>query len=149
MKNLIAASLLIATLSAGLSIFGLLQKAEPADKEVEVAGALRSVDENGWFVLDDGMHKPKNIDRISLYKGYIIVHYTFRASDIHSFIVSPDESFVYAGFIFGTSVYRDYAAIAVSRLVNGNVEKVDASAIRSKLGNIWIYGKFSVDEKNT
>ncbi|MBW2408940.1 MAG: hypothetical protein JRF72_04015 [Deltaproteobacteria bacterium] len=145
MKSLIAASLLLATLSAGLSIFGLLQKHEPADKEVEVAGALRIVDENGWFVLNDDVHKPKNIDRINVYKGYIIVHFTFTASDIHSFMVSPDESFVFAGFIFGTSVYRSYAAIAVSRIVDGNVEKVDASRIRSNLGNIWIYGKFSID----
>ena len=148
LKKLITVSLTIAILSAGLSIIGIAQKHENAMKEVEVAGSLRIVDNNGWFVLNDGLHKPKNIGKINIQRGYIIVHFTFTASSIHSFIVSPDESFVMDGFLFGTSVYRNYCAIAVSRIVDGKVEKIDASKIRSKFGNIWIYGLFSVDEND-
>ena len=147
MKKLIAASISIAVLSAALSIFGQIQIEKFDDKKVEIAGTIRSVDENGWFAINDEDHTPINIARIEVQRGYIILHYTFTASTIHSFIVTPDETFAASGFFLGASVYKNYAAISVSRLNNGIVEVVNPSKIRSAFGNIWVHGLFSVDEQ--
>lgn len=149
MRNLIAASLLLAISSIALSIFGQTQIHKCAENRVEVAGVIRSIDENGWFVINDERHTPLNINRVEVRQGYIIIHFTFAASTIHSFIVSPDETFAKDGYFFGACVYRDWAGIAVSRVIDGKVEPVDASTIRSNVGNLWIYGLFSVDEKDS
>ena len=145
MRNLIAASLLIAISSLAISIFGQTQIYKCADNKVEVAGVIRSIDENGWFVINDGHHTPLNIDRVEVKQGYIIIYFTFTASTIHSFIVSPDETFARDGFLFGACVYSNWAGITVSRVIDGKVVPVDASTIRSNVGNLWIYGFFSVD----
>ena len=147
MKKLIAASLSIAILSAALSIFGQQQSYKFDDKQIKVAGTLRCIDENGWFAINDKNHTPINIARIEVQRGYIILFYTFTASTIHSFIVTPDETFAKSGFIMGASVYSNYAAILVSRVDNGKVVVVDPSKIRSVTGNIWVHGLFSVDEQ--
>ncbi len=149
MKKVVIASLFIAILSMALSIFVLLQIQNSADKTVKVAGVIRCIDEKGWFVINDGGHTPVNINRIEVKNGLILVYYTFSASTIHSFIVSPDETFAGAGYFVGASVNRDRASIAVSRIINGKVVPVDASTIRSKLGNFWIYGLFSIDESDS
>ena len=151
MKKFIAIIIILAIgiLAIGgiaLSIYPQKQTESPIEKRVEVAAALRCQDDNGWFAIDDEFHEPINIGRIHVYQGYIIVHYTFTASTIYSFIVSPDETFVQGGVFFGSSVFRDHVVIAVSRMNNGRIEPVDASSIRSELGNIWIYGLFGVDE---
>ncbi|MBW2408938.1 MAG: hypothetical protein JRF72_04005 [Deltaproteobacteria bacterium] len=148
MKRLIAASLGFAILSVALSIFGQTQIYRCADNRIEVAGTIRSIDDSGWFVIDDEVHKPLNIASIGVSEGYIKINYTFTASTIHSFIACPDETFAKAGYIFGTTVYRKYVGIAISRVIDGRVEPVDAATIRSELGNIWIYGLFSVDEQD-
>ena len=149
MRKLIAASLLIAFLSLALSVFFQIKSCNLADKRVEVAGTFRSIDDNGWLVISDKLHKPINIGRIKVRKGYVLIQFTFAASKIHSFMVTPDETFVRAGYSFGASVYRDHVAIAVSRVIDGKVVPVDASSIRSRFGNFWIYGLFSVGEQDS
>jgi hypothetical protein len=145
MKILVAASLLIAIAGTAISIFGQIQVRELADNKV-VAGTIRRMDENGWFVLDDKNHTPINIAKIEIVGSNILIHYTFTASTIHSFIVTPDETLAASGFFLGAAVHRDYAAITLSQVnKNGSAELVHPSAIRSKFGNIWIHGLFSVD----
>ena len=73
MRNLIAACLLIAVSSIAFSIFTQTQINKCADKKVEVAGVIRSKDENGWFVINDGRHTSLNIDRVEVKQGYIII----------------------------------------------------------------------------
>ena len=146
MKILFAASLLIAIVGTALSISGQIQVNKLNDDQVEVAGTIRRVDENGWFVLNDKNHAPINIDKIEVVGKNILIHYTFTASTIHSFIVTPDETLASRGFFVGAAVHRDYAAITLSRVKkNGIVELVDPAVIRYKYGNIWIHGLFSVD----
>ena len=118
-----------------------------ADKKVKVAGTIRSMDENGWFVINDENHKPINIAKIEVVKGWIKVYYTFNASTIHTFIATPDETLAANGFFLGASVTKNCASIAVSKVENGIVRLVDASKIRSDSGNIWFHGLFSVDEQ--
>ena len=145
MKILIAASLLIAIAGTAISIFGQMQVSKLADNKV-VAGTIRSMDENGWFVLNDKNHTPINIARIEIVGSKILIHYTFTASTIHSFIVTPDETLAASGFFLGAAVHKDYAAITLSQVnKNGSPELVDPSAIRSEFGNIWIHGLFSVN----
>ena len=152
MKKLIAVSLSIAILCVTLSIFGQMQISEfadkkSADKKVKVAGTLKIIDERGWFVVNDENHKPINIGRIEIVKGFIRIYYTFNASTIHTFIATPDETLAANGFFLGARVSKNYANILVSRLENGVVRLVDASSIRSDTGNIWFQGLFSVDEQ--
>ena len=146
MKKLIAACLLIAVLGIAMSIHGQIQVYKLAGNKVEVAGTIRRIDENGWFVLHDELHTPVNIAEIEIEKKTILIHYTFTASTIHSFIATPDETLAANGYFLGAEVHRDYAAITLSRVNNkGVVELVDPSHLRSKFGNIWLHGLFSVD----
>ena len=152
MKKLIAASLSIAILCVTLSIFGQMKITEfadkkYADKKVKVAGTLKIIDERGWFVVNDENHKPINIGRIEIVKGFIRIYYTFNASTIHTFIATPDETLAANGVFLGARVTKNYASIAVSKLENGIVRLVDASSIRSDTVNIWFQGLFSVDEQ--
>ena len=146
MKKLMAACLLIAIFGIALSIYGQIQVYKLADKKVEVAGTIKRINENGWFVLHDEMHTPVNIARIKVENGNILLHYTFTASAIHSFIATPDETLAANGYFVGANVHRDYAVITLSRVNNnGIVGLVDPSTISSQFGNIWIHGLFSVD----
>jgi hypothetical protein len=148
MRSLIAASLLLAISSIALSIFAQTQIYKCADNKVEVAGVIRSIDDKGWFVINEGLHTPINIERVEVIQGHIIIHFPFSASTIHSFIVSPDETFSKEGYIVGAAVTKKAACIAVSRVINGNVVPIDASSIRSQTGNLWIYGLFRVDKQD-
>ncbi len=145
MKKLIAASLLIAIAGTAMSIFGQIQVSKLADNKV-VAGTIRSIDENGWFLLNDKNHTPINIAKVEVVSSTILIHYTFAVSTIHSFIATPDATLAANGYFIGADVHRDYAIITLSRVNNnGIVELVDPSTIRSEFGNIWIHGLFSVD----
>ncbi len=152
MKKLLAVSFSIAILSAALSIFAQMHLAKIADKKkadkmVKVAGTLKIINENGWFMLNDQKHTPINISKIEIDGAYIKIYYTFTASTIHSFIAAPDETLAAKGYFLGARVFRNYAFILVSRLNNGIVQIIDPSTIRSANGNIWVHGLFSVDEQ--
>jgi hypothetical protein len=145
MKKITAASLIIAILSIALSVMIYFQNKNP-DKTIKVAGVIRSADENGWYVINNDGHKPLNIAKVEVKNGLIVVNYTFKASAIHTFMVTPDETFARAGYFVGASVGLSAATISVSQVVDGKVAAVDASTIRSKLGNFWIYGLFEIEE---
>ncbi len=147
MKKISIVSFVIAVLSLVMSL-SLYFQYRNEDKRAAVAGVIRCVDENGWYAIDDKGHKPINIGKIEVKNGLIMVYYTFKASAIHTFIVTPDETFARAGYIVGSSVGFNKAAITVSKIVKGEVVAVDASTIKSKLGNFWIYGLFSIDKKD-
>jgi len=118
-------------------------------KKIEVAGVIRNMDDNGWFIIENESHMPLNIDKVYDRRGKIVIVYTFKAATIHSFIVTPDETLSQEGFIAGASVGVKVAVITVSRIINGEVVPVDASTIKSEKGNIWIYGLFSVDSHDS
>ena len=145
MKRIAVISLIIAIISISLSILVYLQS-KNTDKPVVVAGVIRNMDDRGWYVINDGAHIPINIDSIDVENGLILIHYGFTASAIHTFIVTPDETFARAGYFVGSSVGLNKATIAVSQIVKGEVIPVDASKIKSQLGNFWIYGLFGVDK---
>ena len=111
--------------------------------QIKVAGAIRCTGNQGWFAISDDVHAPINIDRIEVKNGAIVVYYTFTASRIHTFIVTPDETFSKAGFFTGASVGRDRAVINISKVIDGRVVRIDPSEIESKVGNFWIYGLFT------
>ncbi len=145
MKKIVAASLIIAILSITISVIIYFQN-QKSDKRATVAGVIRCVDEKGWFAINDGGHTPLNIAKIEVVNGNIVVHYAFKASKIYTFIVTPDETFAREGYFVGSSVGLSAATISVSQVVNGEVIAVDASTIKSKLGNFWIYGLFGIEE---
>jgi len=147
MRKIAVVSLIIAIISISLSLLVYI-KSKNTDKTVQVAAVIRCIDDKGWFAINDGAHTPLNIDKIEVKNGLIVVYYTFRASTIHTFIVTPDETFANAGYFVGSSVGFNKATITVSQIVNGGVVPVDASTIRSQLGNFWIYGLFSIDEND-
>jgi hypothetical protein len=113
------------------------------ERQIEVAGAIRCTGNQRWFAISDEVHVPINIDRIEVKNGAIVVYYTFTASRIHMFIVTPDETFSRAGFFAGASVGRDRAVINISKVIDGQVVRIDPSEIESKVGNFWIYGLFT------
>lgn len=107
-----------------------------------VAGVLRSEDDRGWYAVDDKDHTPINIHSVTIYDGLIIVTFSKRFEVINTFIAVPDETFAANGYIFGSTVNKTRAKILVSKIEEGKAVPVDASRIRSKLGNVWVYGIF-------
>ena len=113
-------------------------------QRMEVAGTIRNSGD-GWYVLDSGNHTPIGIDRIEVANGNIRVWFTFTATDVHTFCVTPDDRYASLGYLLGPSVGTQVATIKVSRIVEGSVKAVDASEMADPIGNIWIYGLFSVE----
>ncbi len=141
MNRLSRISFLVAILSLTISIYGQTQIHN--NKKIEVAGVIRCTDGKGWFAINDENHASINIEAIRVKDGAILLFFSFSATTIHSFIVTPDEIFAQAGFLVGATVRPNLAVIHISRIINGNVVPVDASTIRSELGDFWIYGLFS------
>lgn len=146
MNKVVAISFFLAVFAASLSIINLVKLEDQGGPTVTVAGVIRSLDERGWHAIDDSTHSPLNIEAVEVKNGLIIVRYGFKASKIHSFVVAPDETFAKEGLLVGASVASDHARILVSQIVAGTPRVIDASTIRSKLGNFWIYGVFSVED---
>ena len=130
---------LIAIMLAIISLFDL--NSEVTSQEI-VAGVLRSADERGWYAINDEEHRPINIGSVKAEKGLIVVNYIKELGPINTFIAVPDETFAKEGFFLGASVNSKQARILVSKVEDGKVLTIDASTIRSKWGNIWIYGLF-------
>lgn len=140
-------SIVVASIAFALAIVSLLAgggrvAAAEIDKGNIVAGALRSEDDRGWYIIDDKGHSPVNVKSVEVKSGAIVVNYSFKGKKINSFVAAPDESFALNGFIVGASVTNEKAEIYVSRIKNGRAVPVDAATIRSKRGNIWFYGLF-------
>lgn len=139
-------ALILASVSLLISVFNAYQREMkmPGDKVV-VAGTIRNTGDRGWFVLDDESHAPINISRVEVKKGVVIVYFPFRASKIHTFVVTPDETFGASGYFVGASVRKGSAAILVSKVVDGKAVPINASDIKSQIGNFWIYGLFTLE----
>jgi hypothetical protein len=135
--------LLFISISAfSLSVVNWLRTNEDVSKQEIVAGVLRSEDDQGWYVINDKGHTPINVQSVKAEGGLIVITYSKEFESIHSFIAVPDETFAKAGLHIGASVGRSKAKILVSKYIEGKVVPIDASKIRSKWGNIWIYGLF-------
>ena len=145
-KKLATAALVISFSSLTMSLFNFSKIFQPSGGKIEVAGTIRSVNDRGWFVINDDAHTPINIDHVTVRKGVILINFAFNASKIHTFVVTPDETFAMSGYFVGASVVHNHAAIIISKEVNGSVVPVDASLIKSKLGNFWVYGLFTVNK---
>jgi hypothetical protein len=132
----------LSALALIVSVFSLIRsQSEYANHDI-VAGVLRSEDERGWYALDDEGHRPLNISAVKTVNGLIVVTYGKDLGVINTFIAVPDETFAKEGYLFGASVTGNQARITVSKVMVGTVVPVDASTIKSKKGNVWVYGVF-------
>jgi hypothetical protein len=111
--------------------------------KIEVAGVIRRVEPNSWYVIDDSGHKPIGIRNITEDNDKVTIYYDFNASKVHTFTITPDETFSRLGLRCGASVGLDKATIYISKIEDGNVVSVDPTTISNSGGNFWIYGLFS------
>jgi len=142
------AALFLAIFAVILSIASWVKASvDTSDQEI-IAGVIRSEDEQGWYVIDDPDHTSINIQSVKAEDGLILVTYSKEFGRIHTFIATPDETFAKEGYQVGASVDRDKARILVFKMVQGETVPIDASTIRSKWGNIWLYGVFERKASN-
>jgi hypothetical protein len=80
-----------------------------------VSGIIKN-DGAGWFCLNDGTHKPINVDSVSNTTSSITIDYTsLGATEMVSFLFSPDET--YSGdYTMGNSFALDKAVIQIKNL---------------------------------
>jgi|GEM_PF-3510556 len=130
-----------------------MKDARPADNsnfiKVEVCGTVRNTKKDGWGVVRDSVHEPINIESINTASGSIIINFPFKAEKIHTFIVCPDERLAWRGYFVGSSVSQKSASIILSRIKNGKAELVRPEDLDEPFSNIWIYGLFSLQQKDT
>ena len=141
-------SIYISLVAITLAVISLVNSNSEVTNQEIVAGVLRSEDERGWYAIDNDNHRPINIGSVKAERGLIVVNYIKELGPINTFIAAPDETFAKEGFLLGASVSRNQARILVSKVEGGKVFPIDASTIRSKWGNIWVYGLFEEKANN-
>ena len=127
-------------------IFSIPLPALAAINQVEVAGTIRGTAEKGWFVIENQTHTPLHIKDIKTGGKAIKITFDFKAETIHTFVATPDETFAIKGYFIGASVRPDHAILVIARSHEGKQVLVNPQKIDDILGNIWIYGLFSVEE---
>ena len=147
-KRIVSISLVAVTLILIL-IFGCNQEAFTREEKIEVAGAFGPADTQGWSLINDDLHGPVNISRLEIKKGRIVVYFTFTASRIHTFMVTPDEAFSKAGISVGASVKKDRAEIYLTMLVDGRAVRIDPSEVKGRNAVFWFYGMFSKEAQKS
>jgi hypothetical protein len=112
-----------------------------------VSGVIRN-DGDGWYAIDDEGHTPTNIRLIESDARGIVIHFSFEADDIHTFIVGSDETLNLSGITGGASVAIDNARLTLAGTWTfGSIRKSPlwVNTIRFPLSNFWIYGLFKAD----
>lgn len=106
-----------------------------------VAGTLRSTggSPNSWEVLDDGVHVPTGgLAFVSVTSTQINISFD-EAAQIHTFVVTPDETLGGLGWSAGASVGLSTAVIKIG--LNGAL--INPTTVSSTSANLWIYGLLS------
>ncbi len=79
-----------------------------------IAGVIRNTG-GGWQLIDNVDHTPLNIASVeTLSDGKIRINYDFAASQVISFTVTPDETYIRYGLTAGARASLDYAMITLS-----------------------------------
>ena len=121
---------------------------EVTDKYI-IAGVLRRVAPSPWYMINDGGHSPIGIKAVTEDEEKITIEYTFTSTKINSFCVTVDETFAKEGYLVGASVGNHFARIYLSKIENGNVMPIDPSTVSNSLGNLWIYGIFTIEKQES
>ena len=135
------------SLLIGLFLF-LAPPTFASPEKIEVAGTIRGTSQTGWYLIKDKTHAPINIESVEIKNEVVILKFTFEAALIHTFIATPDDTFVLKGYSVGASVNSKSANIVISQYIAGESKIVKASEIDEKWGNIWFYGLFTIDDEN-
>jgi hypothetical protein len=113
------------------------------DSHIVLACCLRRVGPDPWYIIDDQAHTPMGVVSIEETSESLTLFFSFTASEIHTFVVTPDETFAEWGYFCGASVGNSDARIKISEWNEGEVTLVDPTTIDSDRGNLWVYGVFS------
>jgi len=99
-----------------------------------------------WVIYDSAGHTKHNVDSISVSNGKLIVNFksSLDIRNILTFVVANDETYSAMGIMAGASVGFDCATITISRLINGNMQVIDAADLITANGNFLIYGLVEV-----
>jgi hypothetical protein len=110
-----------------------------------VSGVIRN-DGNGWYAIEDEAHAPTNIRLVESDAHGIVIHFSFVADSINTFIVGSDETLMVAGIFSGASVDTDKARLVLTKA--GFFGPVRTSPLwvntqRFPWMNFWVYGRFT------
>lgn len=108
--------------------------------QITVAGTIRNTGA-GWFVISDSVHVPLNITKIETKEDRIVVWHSVGAKNIHTFIVTPDETMTKEGYAVGVSGGTYYSNVYV---YDKNHNLINPNDYKNAGGNIWIYALLSL-----
>lgn len=93
------------------------------NSNLEFYGIIRPT-ANGWIVLDDADHKPKNLTAVEVSGQRLKITHNVGATHIGSVVVSPDESFASINLCAGASVNLDdsYIDLYMSPICAGRLQ---------------------------
>lgn len=120
--------------------------ATPAEPEiVPIAGTFRRVSKAGWTMINDAGHGSLGIDRVEMRADRVRVWYNFRAKQILTVQVTPDEMFASAGVRVGASAGYSYTDVFFYS--GTRTTPLNPSGLSKGGANVWITGQFLVDPK--
>jgi hypothetical protein len=107
-----------------------------------VMGSLYRIDNTNWGVMNDGVHIPVGIDRITMNTTQVRVIYDEVVTQVHAVHATVDESFAAAGLRVGASVGTSYTALQF--YLGSSTTPVNPGALTTAGANVWFAGWFSV-----
>ena len=109
--------LILVVISTLLGVSGIIHNMIQDKNSLRfVAGTLRyGSEDDTWTLLDDSLHKPQNIRKVTTDHNRINIYYGFQAKKVISLIAVPDETFMSKGLSIGTSVGVAQASIYIKQ----------------------------------
>lgn len=108
-----------------------------------ISCAIRRVSPTAWQIIDDARHSPTGVKSIAIVnKNCLKLTYSFTATKVSSFQVSPDEVFACASLRVGASVGLAYAYIYC--YLSGST-KVNPGNLTAPGGNLWVTAIMEVE----
>ena len=113
------------------------------DDQYLLACVIRKSDSGSWYAINDQGHSPIGVDSITEDNVKITIYYDFEASKVHTFNVTPDETFSGLGVTAGASVDLTKVRIYLTQMIEGRLEPIDPTKLINPAGNFWVYGLFA------
>ena len=105
-----------------------------------VACLLRNTG-SGWYIISDSDHYPKGVTSVDTNSDHIRLHYDFTATEVHTAVTCPDETYILSDVQVGASIGMAYANIYFKRV--GTSGWLDPATLTETYGNVNVLGVFS------
>jgi hypothetical protein len=93
--------------------------------------------------LNAGGHVPIGVTSVTHNATSVTLTFDFTATQIHTFVVTPDETYAVDGIFCGASVGFTTAVIKFGK--DGALVNPGSAILQKASGNFWVWGLFTAD----